>query len=66
MDNHSATGGLGDFLLNTLVSSGQLKDKEFYKFAIEGYPECGTPAEVLRFHKLDGESIAGRIRKVMR
>jgi len=65
MDNHSASGGLGDAILNTMVLSGGMRDKEFHKFAIEGYPECGTPAEVLRFHKLDGESVADRIRGII-
>ncbi len=66
MDNHSASGGLGDSILNALVASVGMRDKEFHKFAIDGYPECGTPAEVLRFHRLDGESIADRIMDIMR
>jgi transketolase len=65
MDNHSAVGGLGDCLLNTLISSRILKNKEFYKVAIEGYPECGQPAEVLRFHGMDAEGIVKRVKAVM-
>jgi hypothetical protein len=28
---------------------------------LKEYPECGTPLEVLEFHKLDGKSLAQRI-----
>jgi transketolase len=65
MDNHADVGGLGDCLLNTLISSRILRNKEFHKFAIEGYPECGTPDEVLHFHRLNAEGIASRIKNVL-
>ena len=61
LDNHSSYGGLGDSLLNAVVSSARLKAKGFKKFGVEGYPACGTPAETLRYHALDGESLAKRI-----
>ncbi len=61
LDNHAPVGGLGDFLLNALNESQKLNNRKFYKFAVEGYPACGTPVEALRFHKLDGESLAKRV-----
>ena len=30
-------------------------------FGVEGWPACGTPAEALRHHALDGASLATRI-----
>ena len=30
-------------------------------FGVEGWPACGTPAEALRAHGLDGDSLASRI-----
>jgi transketolase len=33
-------------------------------FGVEGWPVCGTPAEALRAHGLDGASLAGRIESV--
>ena len=63
IEDHAPVGGLGDYLLNVLVENNLLKDKHFEKFAIEGYPACGTPQEALCFHRLDGKSIAGRINK---
>lgn len=61
LDNHSSYGGLGDSLLNSIILSDELKAKKFKKFALEEYPACGTPQEVLRYHGLDGVSIAKRI-----
>ena len=62
LEDHSPVGGLGDMLLNALAGSGLLEGRRFKKFAVEGYPACGTPQEVLRYHGLDGASLAGRIR----
>ena len=28
---------------------------------VEGFPACGTPPEVLDYHKLDGASLSNRI-----
>jgi transketolase len=61
LEDHAPVGGLGDHLLNHLVKQNLLADRAFEKFAVEGYPACGTPAQVLRFHRLDGESLAPRI-----
>ena len=63
LDNHSGYGGLGDLLLNALMSSPNLSDRRLIKFAIDEYPACGTPKEVLAYHKLDGQSLAERIVK---
>ena len=35
-------------------------------FGVEGWPACGTPAEALRHHGLDGASLAERIASVTR
>jgi transketolase len=61
VEDHSPVGGLGDALLNELVAIGYLSRGSFAKFGVEGYPACGTPAEALRFHGLDGASLAKRI-----
>lgn len=75
LEDHSAVGGLGDRLLNTLVEIGEIvgpassvrnqtspqHGKEFTNFGLKEYPECGTPLEVLEFHQLDGKSLAQRI-----
>ena len=61
LDNHSSYGGLGDSLLNTAMSSNSMRGKMIVKLAVEDYPACGTPPEALRYHQLDGESLAKRI-----
>ena len=63
-DNHSSYGGLGDAVLNTIILSEGLKTRTFKKIAIEEYPACGTPQETLKYHSIDGESLAKRIMQV--
>ena len=65
LDNHSGYGGLGDSLLNALMSSPKLGDLHLTKFAVDEYPACGTPQEALAYHKLDGSSLAERITDVI-
>jgi len=61
LEDHSAIGGLGDRLLNALTEIGEIANKEFINLGLIEYPECGTPLEVLEYHKLDGKSLAQRI-----
>jgi len=63
LDNHSEYGGLGDRLLNALMISDQLRDRELVKLAIEEYPACGTPQEALSYHRLDDKSLVRRVLK---
>jgi transketolase len=58
LDDHGPVGGLGDFLLSSLNDLGLVGDLSVRKLAVDGYPACGTPAEVLRYHGLDGASLA--------
>jgi transketolase len=69
VEDHAPVGGLGDAILRELISGpsnrllrgsgGTLPSLEI--FGVEGWPACGTPAEALRFHRLDGASLAERI-----
>ncbi len=61
LEDHSPCGGLGDGMLYRLVSNNLLGNRRFTKFGVEGYPACGTPAEALKYHGLDGESLAERL-----
>ncbi len=61
LEDHSVFGGLGDRILESLVSSNSIEGKKFRKFGLSEYPECGTPLEVLKYHKLDGKSLAEQI-----
>jgi transketolase len=55
LEDHSPVGGLGDALRR------QLEGRPVTVFGVEGWPACGTPEEALRFHGLDGTSLAERI-----
>ena len=61
LEDHSVVGGLGDHLLATLVNANLLANRDFAKFGVESYPACGTPQQALKFHQLDGASLAERI-----
>ncbi len=61
LDNHAQYGGLGDQVLNTAQNSDTARAKKIIKFGLDEYPACGTPPEVLAYHKLDGNSIAASI-----
>jgi transketolase len=55
LDDHAPVGGLGDALRRALPG------RELTVFGVDGWPAFGTPAEALRFHGLDGASLARRI-----
>ncbi len=59
VEDHAPIGGLGDSLRRAL--DGRL----ITVFGVEGWPACGTPAEALRFHGLDGASLADRVAAVL-
>ena len=57
LEDHSPVGGLGDALRRALDD----RAATVTVFGVEGWPACGTPQEALRFHELDGASLATRI-----
>ena len=60
LEDHSPVGALGDTLRR------QLDERSVTVFGVEAWPACGTPAEALRHHGLDGASLAERIASVTR
>ena len=63
LEDHGVFGGLGDHLFSALNNSNLLIGKNFTKFGIKEFPKCGTPPEVLKYHGLDGHSLAKKITK---
>lgn len=61
LDNHSPYGGLGDCLLNAIISSEKLRNMKCQKIGVEGYPACGTPQEALRYHGMNAVNLVRRI-----
>jgi transketolase len=64
VDDHFLYGGIGDLVLNTMVSFTNLHNKRLVKFGVDDFPACGTPTEALAHHGLDGQAVAERILKV--
>jgi transketolase len=60
LEDHAPVGGLGDALRR------ELDGRSITVFGVEGWPACGTPAETLRHHGLDGASLADRIALTLR
>jgi len=61
LEDHAPIGGLGDTLLNVMQANGMLGPRRFRKLGVRGLPAWGTPSEVLKFHELDGTSVAERL-----
>jgi transketolase len=61
LEDHGVTGALGDHLLAVLVRHKLLGKRLVEIFGVEGLPACGTPAETLGAHQLDGASLARRV-----
>jgi transketolase len=61
LEDHGPNGALGDRILEALAATDSLAGKRFRKFAVEGFPACGGPPEVLKHHGLDGSSLAEAI-----
>jgi len=55
LEDHAPVGALGDGIRR------ELEGRAVEVFGVEGWPACGSPAEALRFHGLDGASLAARI-----
>jgi transketolase len=60
VEDHGPVGALADSLRR------ELEGRRVTVFGVEGWPACGTPAEALRFHGLDGSSLADRIALALR
>jgi transketolase len=59
VEDHAPVGALGDLLRRELA-------RPVTVYGVEGWPACGTPTEALRYHALDGASLADRIAAVVR
>ncbi|MDQ2968147.1 MAG: 1-deoxy-D-xylulose-5-phosphate synthase [Actinomycetota bacterium] len=60
VEDHAPVGALSDSLRR------HLDGRAVTVFGVEGWPACGTPIEALRFHGLDGASLADRIALALR
>lgn len=63
LDDHLIKGGQGEFLSSEILKSMDRPPK-VHSFGVEGIPECGWNDEVLKYHKLDAESLADQIYEI--
>jgi transketolase len=63
LEDHHPSGALADHVLELLAGSRSqlLAGRRLIRFAVEGWPACGTPQEALKYHRLDGPSLAERV-----
>lgn len=61
LEDHGPKGALGDRIVETLAVTDSLGGRRVRKLAVDGFPACGGPAEVLMHHGLDGASLAESI-----
>jgi transketolase len=61
LEDHSIYGSLGNKIMEGLIEMNAVHGKLFEKIGLDDYPECGTPAEILKYHELDGISIAKNV-----
>ncbi len=59
VEDHAPVGGLGDALRR------ELNGRAMTVLGVHGWPAFGTPPEALRFHGLDGASLAGHISEAL-
>jgi transketolase len=66
LDNHYVTGGQGDAVVAALAAEAPDAASRVHQLGIEEVPRSGENNEVLRAHRLDGESIAEAARARLR
>lgn len=66
IDNHYVEGGLGSYLTSTLSQEGLLKNRYIKIFGVEEKPKSGQQEEVMKYHKLDLDSIYNSLVKFIK
>src|SRR5688500_15103461 len=61
VEDHAPVGALGDHLLAVLAAHDLTGGRTVRTYGVSGFPAFGTPAEALRHHRLDAESLSRRI-----
>ncbi|HEX3290317.1 MAG TPA: transketolase C-terminal domain-containing protein [Gaiella sp.] len=59
VEDHAPVGALGDTLRRAFAALTE--PPRLHVAGVEGWPACGTPLEALRYHGLDGATLADRV-----
>jgi transketolase len=66
LEDHNINGGMSDLMISFITSNKILNNCFLQKFAPNEFPACGTPQEVLKYHRLDHFSLATKIKKILK
>lgn len=66
IDNHYVEGGLGSYLTSALSQGGLLKNRDIKIFGVKEKPKSGQQEEVMKYHKLDLDSIYNSLVKFIK
>ena len=66
LEDHNINGGLSDLIISFMANNKILNNQVLQKFGPSEFPACGTPEEVLKYHKLDHISLASQIKKKLK
>lgn len=66
LDDHYVQGGQGEMIAARLAELGRAEGLRVHRFGVRTIPACGQNDEVLRAHRLDGESLADDILAAVR
>ena len=65
LEDHNINSGLSDLMTSFILNNRISKNLIIKKFGPNEFPACGTPEEVLKYHKLDHLNLALKIKKEM-
>ena len=65
LEDHNINGGISDLMTSFITNNNFVNNCIFKKFGPNEFPECGTPEEVLKYHKLDHLNLSLKIKKVL-
>ncbi len=66
LDNHYVIGGQGQLIVSRLAETSFPQSFQARRLGVVDFPVCGQDDEVLRFHRLDGDSLVQEIVKAIR
>ena len=64
LEDHFSKGGLADLMTTFIMNEKIFTNMSFDKLSIKDFPACGTPNEVLKYHRLDEVSIFKKIKNL--
>ena len=65
LEDHNISGGFADLIVPFMIKNKIFNNQVIKKIGPNEFPACGTPDEVLKYHKIDHVSIASKIKKTI-